>query len=195
MKKALIMIAFALSLLGGVQGFLTSCAGEVVNEYSNINCYFIFDNQYNEHSSSPLIGSLNSPNNFCMVTTEMKEVGYIVKVTPYGGETHSEPIITNKETMQKRQLGLSGQLVVGRSSLQDGALYVFDRQCPNCYNTNHTTKYPLQWAANGTQLTCKSCNRYYGLLNGGVVVQGDNGEKLFRYRASFSNGVFIISNP
>lgn len=180
-------------LAGAALCAMTSCIGEVVNEYCNYQCLFYFDGTM--HAASPLAGSLNSPNSFVMVSTAPAAVGYDLIVGAYGGESHHEPITTEPETRPARVLGLNNALVIGRSSLQDGDLYVFDRQCPNCYTESHTTKAPLSWTASGTQLHCKKCDRSYGLLNGGVVMSGENGEKLFRYRCTFFNNIFKIVNP
>ena len=100
---------------------------------------------------------------------------------------------------QSRLMGLNNGLIVGYSSLQDGGLYVFDQICPNCYQQNGlaSMKYMVDFDSEsaGTQVVCPTCKRYYGLINGGVVVKGESGQKLYRYRANFTSNVFRISNP
>ena len=100
-------------------------------------------------------------------------------------------------TKNGRALGLNNGLIVGRSSFQNGELYVFDRQCPNCFNETSQKKYPLKFQ-NSANVICDRCKRVYGLLNGGVVVADEIGhdvnEKLFRYRATSSGLDLKIEN-
>ena len=113
----------------------------------------------------------------------------------YGVSKKSETISESILTQAPRQLGIDNRgLIVGRSSFQNGELYVFDRQCPNCWNANNYGNYPLSFS-DAHNMVCNTCHRTYGLLNGGVVVSGDSGEKLFRYRASYSNQLFRVQNP
>jgi hypothetical protein len=185
--KALASI-FAMALL------ITSCTGEVVGEYSTHQCYYMIDFQYG-HTASPLYASLNSNNTFCVISTSpIGSTAYKLTAQLQGATAHEESITEEMNTRPSRQLGLAGSLIIGRSSFQDGALYVFDRQCPNCYNDKRRANYPLSFS-NAQSMHCASCGRTYSLLSGGVVSAGDNGEKLFRYKATYTSLRLSISNP
>ena len=178
---------------------LVGCKGQLVDEYCNHTASFRFDFQYG-HTQSYLYAALTSTNYFSFVTTQLISGGpeYNLITEVYGNkEPNVEPITESILTKNGRALGLNNGLIVGRSSLQNGELYVFDRQCPNCFNETSQKNYPLKFKDSGNVI-CDRCKRVYGLLNGGVVVADSIGhdvnEKLFRYRATYSGTYFQISS-
>ena len=179
----------------------SSCGADVVGEYTNHQAYFYMDFGLG-HANTYLSEALNSTNVFTVITANPSihmsttEGGtYTLSCEMYGVAKKNETISEASLTKVPRQLGIDGRgLIVGRSSFQDGELYVFDRQCPNCWNANNYGNYLLSFS-DAHNMVCNTCHRTYGLLNGGVVVSGDSGEKLFRYRASYSNQLFRVQNP
>jgi hypothetical protein len=178
---------------------LAACTTDIVGEYSSHQAYYVIDFQYG-HTPSYLSVALNSVNSFCMISVSTQNLDGST-TTPYKlysmmyGTTTQEEVVTEKGlTCRTRQLGLNNGLIVGRSSFQNGELYVFDRQCPNCFNAYHYTNYAVNFK-DANNVECANCHRTYGLLNGGVVVAGDSGEKLFRYRASYNGTYFNVTNP
>lgn len=178
---------------------LAACTTDIVGEYSSHQAYYVMDFQY--HTASYLRGALNSVNSFCMISVSMPNVDgstttpYKLYSMMYGTTTQEEVVSEIMLTGPRRKLGLNNGLIVGRSSFQNGELYVFDRQCPNCFNAYH---YANNYAVNfkdANNVECANCHRTYGLLNGGVVVAGDSGEKLFRYRAMYVGTSFSVTNP
>ena len=171
--------------------------GEVVDEYITHVASFRFDFQYG-HTQSYLYAALNSTNYFCFFSTNPIEGGYDLVTEAYGTtEKNVEHITEAVLTQSGRALGLNNGLIAGRSSFQNGELYVFDRQCPNCFNETNNKNFPLNFN-DASSVSCSRCKRIYGLLNGGVVVSdplnhGSN-EKLFRYRATYSGTYFQISS-
>ena len=173
---------------------LSSCTGEIVGEYCSYQCYYIMDFKWG-HTAPHLASALQSTNIFAFFSCAPTNSGYVLNSQAYGTETHSEQITESVLTQPTRIIGLNNGLIVGRSSFQNNELYVFDRQCPNCYNADGSTNHMLTFSNNPHNVKCSNCGRTYGLLNGGVVVAGDNGEKLFRYRATFDGTIFRITNP
>ena len=71
----------------------------------------------------------------------------------------------------------------------------YDLVCPNCY-TKEDIERKLVFQDRLTML-CPRCNRSYSLRNGGIVVAGEAGIKLFKYRIqgySRASDVLIINN-
>lgn len=178
---------------------LVGCKGEVVDEYCHHTASFRFDFQYG-HTQSYLYAAVNSTNYFTFVTTQLISGGpeYDLITNVYGNKEASvEPVTEALLTKNGRVLGLNNGLIVGRSSFQNGELYVFDMQCPNCFNETSQKKYALKFKDSGNVI-CDRCKRVYGLLNGGVVVADEIGhdvnEKLFRYRATYSGTYLQVAN-
>ncbi|MBO5641856.1 MAG: hypothetical protein J5900_05415 [Prevotella sp.] len=191
MRKTLYNLLAAAAVL-----LASSCGADVVGEYTNHQAYFYMDFSYG-HTATYLSEALNSTNVFTVITASdaSRNAPYTLSCEMYGVSKKSETISESILTQAPRQLGIDNRgLIVGRSSFQDGQLYVFDRQCPNCWNANNYGNYLLSFS-DAHNMVCNTCHRTYGLLNGGVVVSGDSGEKLFRYRASYSNQLFRVQNP
>ncbi|MBQ8059991.1 MAG: hypothetical protein IJ199_09275 [Prevotella sp.] len=191
MRKTLYNLLAAAAVL-----LASSCGADVVGEYTNHQAYFYMDFSYG-HTATYLSEALNSTNVFTVITASdaSRNAPYTLSCEMYGVAKKNETISESILTQAPRQLGIDNRgLIVGRSSFQDGQLYVFDRQCPNCWNANNYGNYLLSFS-DAHNMVCNTCHRTYGLLNGGVVVSGDSGEKLFRYRASYSNQLFRVQNP
>ena len=110
----------------------------------------------------------------------------------YNKQTEDVVLTTEKENRYPCTLGANNGLVIGCSSLNNGQLYAFDRICPNCEKTSLFKT--LQWENSGLWLKCPQCERAYDLNNNGIVVKGEGGEKLMRYRASYGNNVLMVGN-
>lgn len=172
---------------------MSACTGDIVGEYCTYQSYYVMDFQYG-YTTSPLYAALTSTNTFAFFSCAPYDGGYKLYSQGYGTDTHTDDISLEILTRPTRVLGLNNGLIVGRSSFQNNELYVFDRQCPNCYKNYGRTNYMLVFS-DAQNVICNTCQRKYGLLNGGVVVAGDNGEKLFRYHATMDGQLFKIANP
>jgi len=172
----------------------TSCE-KVENEYCTYTCYYVMDFQYG-FTTSYLNTALTSSGNFAIISVSPYGSGNAYKLQSeiYGTTAREDPVTIEILTKPTRQLGLNNGLVVGLSPFQDNALYVFDRQCPNCYNESQRPNHALSFK-DVHNMYCSNCKRTYGLLNGGVVVSGDSGEKMFRYHATFVGQRFTVANP
>ena len=115
-----------------------------------------------------------------------------IQIQLYNKQAEDVAITTDIERRRSCVLGANNGLVIGCSTLYEGQLYAFDRQCPNCAN-NGTLK-AMQWENNGLWLKCPKCERVYDLNNNGFIVKGESGDKLMRYRASYDGKVLLITN-
>lgn len=185
-------------LLFAVMGGVSSCEQDgIVNEYCNGQCYLTY---YGDRTPlEPLNAAIGGINTFCMITVNPGPTAtsyYLIANLP--GRDAEKVLVNSQSTLQRPiQLGKDNSkgVIIGRSSMQDGGLYVFDRVCPNCFTQHRNTKYIVQFDKNASNVTCSNCHRTYGLLNGGVVVSGDNGEKLLRYKAYYNGTTLNIQNP
>ena len=89
--------------------------------------------------------------------------------------------------------------IVGTSDTPDlnGALQpvAYDLVCPNCYVKDDVDRQLV--FRDRLTMHCTRCNRSYSLRNGGIVVAGETGLKLFKYRIqgySRASDVLIINN-
>ena len=115
-----------------------------------------------------------------------------IQIQLYNKQAEDVAITTDIERRRSCVLGANNGLVIGCSTLYEGQLYAFDRQCPNCAN-NGTLK-AMQWENNGLWLKCPKCERVYDLNNNGFIVKGESGDKLMRYRPSYDGKVLLITN-
>ena len=72
--------------------------------------------------------------------------------------------------------------------------YAYDLECPNCFDPQALPlkSKPLQLLAGGIAV-CRVCNRRYNLNNSGVIVQGERGRKLTRYRAQTTGPYGVLT--
>ena len=192
-KKFFLFYAFCASAILCFMG----CKGEVVDEYTTHVASFRFDFQYG-HTQSYLYAALNSTNYFCFLSTNPIDGGFDLVTEAYGNKEKNVEHVTEAVLNRSgRALGLNNSLIVGRSSFQNGELYVFDRQCPNCFNETNNKNFALKFK-DSQNVYCDRCKRVYGLLNAGVVVsdsfQHSTNDKLFRYRATYSGTYFQVSS-
>ena len=168
------------------------CSTDDFEFEKNHQCYFTFD--CGIHQGTALQSCLNpmSPGLFCMVWKQETAVMRHIQMQLYNRQTEDVAITTEIETRRSCILGANNGLVIGCSTLNNGQLYAFDRACPNCEKTG--LHKALQWENSGLWLKCPQCERVYDLNNNGFIVNGDSGDKLMRYRASYSNNVLMVGN-
>lgn len=175
---------------------LGSC-GEVVNEYcpyeSSINLTGIYTTRLRALQSA-----MSGVNTFAVLSqSEYQDKAYVVRATSADGKVTDAVPVDFERTRCVLGLQNNKGVIVGKSSFRDENLYVFDRVCPNCYQDFRNTQYTLSFEPNGIDVSCSKCKRTYSLLNGGLVISGANGQKLFRYRAGITGidrSTFYINN-
>lgn len=168
---------------------LSGC-GKLEDEYSTrYRCRFLFNNAI--HNNTRIQAACTSWGTFVHITLTGNRT---VKLEVFGQDAELvQPVASEQPELYALGIDNGSGLFIGCSSFNDGAIYVFDGQCPNCYSGGMTS-YRLAFSQSGQWVTCPSCHRSYDLNNGGLVVQGDAGSKLYRYRASYSGQILQAYN-
>ena len=153
-------------------------------EYSSKPCYFIFDNSTH---NDPTLAAAMTPysGTFVSVTITFKSGVRHFKFTSNQG-TSSEKPFNGIDERRSLVLGMNEGIIVGYGVLTDPVtFYAYDRECPNCFSPEAlpVKSYPLQ-TNNAGIATCNTCKRKYDLNNGGILAEGEKGNKMIRYRAS-----------
>ena len=175
-------------------GIFCSCS-DTEYEYSNYPCFFVFDNSV--HLDQTLAASMNalSPGVFCRIYEQPKD----------GSETfffiNNQGATSNKranavDLNRSRVIGTynGSGIIVGYGTI-DKVFYAFDSQCPNCYKEANLPRYTLTMDTSG-KARCNTCKRVYDMNNGGIVAEGQGGDKLIRYHANTSGpqGTLSVTN-
>lgn len=170
---------------------LASC-GESEFEYSSTPCYLIIDNSL--HHDATLASALTQySGTFATITTITKSGARYFSFDNNQG-LHSESIFNAYDERRSLVIGKNGAIILGFGNSVDGILYAYDRECPNCFvpNALPLKSYPLSISTAGIA-TCSKCHRQYNLNNGGIISQGDKGNKLTRYRCSSTGPYGILT--
>ena len=173
MRKTNIIIAFILLLL-------TNSCSNVQNEFSSNKCYFVFEN-----NNSRLAEAMTAYSGvFCTVSLVNEKGAQYYAFTNNAGL--KKTILTDLDKQRTHILGLNNGLIVGYGKLSDPlTFYAYDLECPNCFDPDAipVRSKKLSISTSGIA-TCNVCKRQYDLNNSGIIISGDKGNKLTRYRAS-----------
>lgn len=177
--KKVITLLFAVVIL-------FSACGE--SEYSRYVCHLVINNNTMMNMTLGSAMTENSPGVFCRIsregTTRFKFESNQSSTPTYGA------IIAIDQKAQWT-IGIYNGIIVGFGNL-DHNFHAYDNQCRNCYESSGLTRYALTMNADGTA-TCKSCHRVYDLNNDGILVKGDKGSGLIRYRATTTGPLGVLS--
>ena len=153
-------------------------------KYCNLPAKFIMENVYQVPA---LYIACNSMGAFCTITYSSNGKQFVFNEA---GNT-SNIDVSSIQNYSSFRLGLCG-LIVGQSNTSEGSQVVcFDLACSNCYKEYNISK-PLS-IKDGTA-TCDSCKRTYDLNNSGIIKSGEEGIRLYRYRAKYENYSLYIDN-
>lgn len=167
---------------------LFACAD---SEYSNYACHLVVNNLTLKNMMLGSAMTQESPGVFCRIsmegTTRLK----------FESNQSSEPSYSAALSIDQKanwSIGIYNAIIVGFGNL-DGKFHAYDNQCPNCYESSGLPRYGLTMNTDGTA-TCKSCHRSYDMNNDGLLVKGDKGRGLIRYRAQTTGpfGVLSVNN-
>ena len=164
-------------LLIGLSALLWAACGPVENEFSSERIFFVFDNGLHHNDA---LAEAMVPNSGIFCTIHQRTTP-----TP----------LSAVDLQRTHMLGLNNGLIVGYGNLNDPpTFYAYDRECPNCFNsqTIPLRSRPLRLEAGGLA-TCDVCHRQYSLNNNGLIVQGEKGKKLTRYRANTTGPYGVLS--
>ena len=168
---------------------LVGCAADDVESvYARRYAYF----EYNKATSvQPLNSALNGPGHYCCIYLQGNNLMFT-------SLTNSYPDPVTAQALYQRFVSVDG-FIVGLSNVTDmisgvTPVLCFDRVCRNCYEQSSITR-PVSLQENG-RAHCSRCNRTYDLNNLGIVVDGEKGSKLYRYRIYYGGGDhLLINNP
>ncbi len=155
---------------------LSACADDIDDRYANIP---VFMRVQPVTALTPLFTAANNPGFFCAL--EYDKPYYIAR------GTHGAQAQMNGTALEGygKPLYISG-IVTGTPSLPDmhGEFYLvaYDQVCPNCYLEffDKKLRFPTQ-----TTAFCDRCRRTYDLNTDGIVINGEAGKPLLRYRVQY----------
>lgn len=187
MKKRGITLLL-LSLLLGIMA-----CGDVQNEFTSMRCFVLFDNMI--HSNAVLAGAM-TPNSgiYVRMTLTFKDGARCILFENNQGQS-SITKLNAKDEKRPQVVGQNDGIIVGYSMLETPAVfYAFDAECPNCFNFEQVEfrSYRLQMSSSHIAV-CNTCKRKYDLGNGGMIIEGENGKKLLRYRAATTGPYGVLS--
>lgn len=192
-KKSFLLsrLAFPICLL------LASCAAD--DEYSTWPCFFHYDNSVAQDATLATAQDAYSRGIFCLITESSHGgVKYLTFTNNQG--LQSQVRETAMEQQANFVLGLNNGIIVGYQTLvTDGygaGFAAYDVQCPNCVRTtgnNVNPNYRVVMSSTSGIVTCSKCGKKYDLNNGGIIQNGEKGDKgLEKYRTPATNPYGVI---
>lgn len=163
-------------------------------EYASERAYFIFDNSIHQDKTLQTATNNMSPGVFCRIWEGSEEGSVFFYFANNQGLTSKQKAYA-EEIRRTRVIGVYNKsgVIVGYGNLTSPAeLYVYDSQCPNCYNSTNMANYRLTLTSDG-HAVCPNCKRKYDLNSRGITTDG---KKLMRYRATCSGplGTLVVNN-
>lgn len=196
MKKVFGIIMLAMT--GLLSAALFVACGDVESEFSTAPCALYFDNQ--THNDATLAAAMTPLSGiFVTITTTSKSGAQYFVFTNNQGHS-SPPVVFDAKDKQRQQagqliLGLNGAIIVGYGFSTSQTFYAYDRECPNCFDSNALPlrSYPLKVNSAGIA-SCSNCHRTYDLNNGGIIASGNGGKKMTRFHAATTgaNGLLCV---
>ena len=185
------LFSFLLCLL------LVSCKAD--NEYSTWPCRFAYDNSIAQDATLATAMDPFSRGVFCLITESSRGgVKYLTFTNNQGLQSQM------RETALEQQadfiLGINNGIIVGYQTLitegYGAGFAAYDVQCPNCVRTTGNDVSPnfrVEMSQAGIA-TCSKCGKKYDLNNGGIIQNGEKGDKgLEKYRAATSGPLGVIT--
>ncbi len=184
MKKTLLALVAMLTLLAG-------CADDPISR--RYPCRFLFYTQW--HPTSMVVTAMTAYNEFVRVSIGVQGGGgaYTVNVSDRQGRSETNKLTNELENryyttgIYLGAGGSSGAIIMGQTNFNGRVAW--DALCPNC-TMDYITKYQLRWTDDATRVRCASCGRTYSLETGNIL-DGAEGESLWRYIVSYAPGVSV----
>ena len=176
---------------------LTVSCGETEHEFSNYHCYFVFDNGI--HNNPVAAGAMTPYSNIFVVVKKKEQMVGNSTLTHFlfteAGSGKTQTSKANGVDMKRTiRIGQNNGIIIGYGNMSDPPVfYAYDLECPNCFSADAWPQrdYYLSVSATGIA-TCTVCKRQYSLNQAGIIVAGNDGKKLIRYRASTSGPYGIL---
>ena len=180
-----------LAVTGLLSMTLLSACGDAESEFSTAPCSLYFDNQ--THNDATLAAAMTPLSGiFVTITTTSKSGAQYFVFTNNQGR--SSQVVFDAKDKQRQQagqliLGMNGAIIVGYGFSTSQTFYAYDRECPNCFDSNALPlhSYPLKVNNIG------NCHRTYDLNNGGIIASGNGGKKMTRFRAVTTGAYGLLS--
>lgn len=194
MKKVFGIIMLAMT--GLLSAALFVACGDVESEFSTAPCALYFDNQ--THNDATLAAAMTPLSGiFVTITTTSKSGAQYFVFTNNQGS--SSQVVFDAKDKQRQQvgqliLGLNGAIIVGYGFSTSQTFYAYDRECPNCFDSNALPlrSYPLKVNSAGIA-SCSHCHRTYDLNNGGIIASGSGGKKIKPYPSVTTGAYGVLS--
>ena len=195
MKKVFGIIMLAMT--GLLSAALFVACGDVESEFSTAPCALYFDNQ--THNDATLAAAMTPLSGiFVTITTTSKSGAQYFVFTNNQGHS-SPPVVFDAKDKQRQQagqliLGLNGAIIVGYGFSTPQTFYAYDRECPNCFDSNALPlrSYPLKVNSAGIA-SCSHCHRTYDLNNGGIIASGSGGKMIKPYPSVTTGAYGVLS--
>ncbi len=168
---------------------LAACKAD--DEYSEWPCRFSYDNSLHLDATLASAMDVNSPGVFCTITEHNGSGGKYLMFSSNHRMQTTQPE-TEEEKRAEYVLGLNNGIIIGFQNAVFDDFYrsifvAYDVQCPNCVRTSGnavTPNFRITAGDNGIA-TCSKCQRRYDLNNGGLIINGQEGDtSLEKYAAS-----------
>lgn len=184
-----------LAVTGLLSMTLLSACGDAESEFSTAPCSLYFDNQTHNATLAAAMTPLSGI--FVTITTTSKSGAQYFVFTNNQGR--SSQVVFDAKDKQRQQagqliLGMNGAIIVGYGFSTSQTFYAYDRECPNCFDSNALPlhSYPLKVNNIGIA-SCSNCHRTYDLNNGGIIASGNGGKKLTRYPVVTTGAYGLLS--
>ncbi len=138
---------------------------------------------------APLNQALTSFGDFCTITADMNHYYFSTL-------RNSQQVNRDAYAAYKTFICIGG-FIVGKASqtdldTNDYPLLCYDLCCPNCWRDDDIAKNMK--LEEGGRASCSRCHRTYDLNNNGLIVSGNKGRKLERYRMTYNGMAIMIAN-
>jgi hypothetical protein len=172
---------------------LLACSAEP--EYSSWYCRFSYNNQI--HNDVTLATALDGASRgvFCLITESTRAGVKYLNFQNSDGLTSQKPE-SAEESQARFVLGLNNGIIVGFQTLNtdgmNGGFVGYDVQCPNCVRRENNTispNYRVVMAGTGIA-TCSKCGRKYDMNNGGILLNGEEGDTGLEKYVAATTGPF-----
>ena len=194
MKKVFGIIMLAMT--GLLSAALFVACGDVESEFSTAPCALYFDNQ--THNDVTLFAAMTPLSGIFVTITTTSRSGaqYFVFTNNQGSSSQVVFDAKDKQRQQAGQLilGLNGAIIVGYGFSTSQTFYAYDRECPNCFDSNALPlhSYPLKVNNIGIA-SCSNCHRTYDLNNGGIIASGSGGKMIKPYPSVTTGAYGVLS--
>lgn len=161
------------------------------SEYSSYACHLVINNLNVNNMTLASAMTAESPGVFCRISKE-GTTRFKFESNQGGDATYS--LLNAIDQNAGWMIGIYNGIIVGFGNL-DATFHAYDNQCPTCYSNTGLPRYALSLGTDG-HATCKSCKRVYDMNNGGLLISGDKGKGMIRYRAATTGpfGVLSVNN-